>query len=288
MKALISKRSIAIASAAVIIALITLVSVNVFNSAGPVTGFASAVTRPVRGLVTTVARTFGNIFASMYRYEELLKRNEELLQTITRLQSDFRESEALAKENAELRDLLEFRQRHSGVLDEMATISSWTSDNWSSTFIINRGYSNSNVERGMAVTTEYGVLIGQVFEVRAMESTVITVLDTKFSAAAFIGGDGSDEAADGTATVKGDFSWMRSGLIIIDHLDDDLSVIPGTTVFTSGSGAVFPPGLNVGEVVTVYPHSNGIGRFATVRPSRDIDTTIQTVFVILDFENPNR
>jgi len=286
MKTLVSKRSIIIASTALLLAIITLISVNVFNSAGPVTGFANAVTRPVRALVTTVARTFGNIFASMYRYEELLKRNEQLLQTITQLQSDFRDSEALAAENAQFRELLGFRERHGGVTDEMATLTGWTSDNWTSTFTINRGYSNSGIMQGMAVTTEYGVLIGQVFEVGAIESTVITVLDTKFSAAAFIGGDGRDDAADGTATVKGDFSFLRSGLLIIDHIDDDLSVIPGTTVFTSGLAAVFPPGLNVGEVVAVYPHSNGIGRYATVRPSRDIDTTIQTVFVILDFENP--
>jgi len=285
MKALISKRSIIIASTAVLIAIITLVSINVFNSAGPVTGFANVITRPVRGLVTTVARTFGNIFASMYRYEELLKRNEELLRTITRLQADFRYSEDLAKENAELRELLNFRERHGGLTDEMATLTGWNADNWSSTFTINRGYNNSDIAVGMAVATEYGVLIGQVFEVSATESTVITVLDTKFSAAAFIGGEGSDDTADGRATVKGDFSWMRSDLLIIDHIDDDLSVIPGSAVFTSGLGAVFPPGLNVGEVVAVYPHANGIGRYATVRPSRDI-YTIETVFVILDFENP--
>jgi len=35
--------------------------------------------------------------------------------------------------------------------------------------------------------------------------------------------------------------------------------------------------------VTVSGHTSGLGRYATVRPLRDIDT-IQTVFVIVDFE----
>ena len=57
MKALINKRTIIIASVSLLIALITLISVNVFSSAGPVTGFANTVTRPVRTLASSVART---------------------------------------------------------------------------------------------------------------------------------------------------------------------------------------------------------------------------------------
>jgi len=284
MKALITKRSIVIASASLIIALIALVSVNVFNSAGPVTGVAHTVTRPVRALASSVARTFGTIFASIYRYEELERRNEELLRTIAEHQADARDAIELAAENDRLRDLLEFRRRHGGYAHEMATLVNWNSDNWSSSFIINRGYTNSDIARGMGVATEYGVLIGQVSDVGATQSTVITVLDTTFSAAVFVGGDSSD-SSDGTATVKGDFAQMRSGLLILDHIDDDLIVLTGSSVVTSGLGGVFPPGLTVGEVVDVYHHSSLIGRYATVMPMRDIDT-IQNVFVIIDFENP--
>jgi len=283
MKALVNRRSIVIASAALVIALISLISVNVFSSAGPVTGFANTVTRPVRSLASTVARAFGTIYASIYRYDELEKRYEELLRSTVQLLADSRELEDIRKENESLRNLLEFRARHGGYQHEMATLESWNADNWSSSFIINRGYSNSRITRGMPVATEYGVLIGQVSEVGATRSTVITVLDTTFSASAFVGGD-SLEDSDGTATIKGDFAHMRSRLLILDHIDDELNVIPGTSVFTSGAGGVFPPGLTVGEVERVENHSSGIGRYATVRPSRDIDT-IQEVFIIVEFEN---
>jgi len=286
MKALITKRSVVIASIALFLALITLVSVNVFNSSGPVTGIANTITRPVRALSSTVARTFGNIFASIYRYEELEKRYEEVLQQNVKLQQDFRLSAEIEAENAMLRQQLEFRARNPDYIQEMVTLENWTADNWTSTFTINRGYANSEVRPGMTVATEYGVLIGQVSEVRATDSTVITVLDTKFSAAAFVGGDNREDA-DGTVTVKGDFAQMRNGLLIIDYIDDDLNIVTGADVFTSGYGAVFPAGLNVGEVVSVQNHANGIGRYATVRPSRDIET-IQTMFVIIDFENPDR
>jgi len=166
----------------------------------------------------------------------------------------------------------------------MATITGWNSDNWSSSFTINRGYMNSDIAPGNGVATEYGVLIGQVVEVEATESTVITVLDTTFSAAVFVGGD-TEGTSDGTATAKGDFTFMRSGLLILDFIDDDLIVLTGSTVVTSGHGAFFPPGLTVGDVVDVDTHSSGIGRYATIRPLWNRDT-LQTVFVIYDFENP--
>ncbi|MDR2569936.1 MAG: rod shape-determining protein MreC [Oscillospiraceae bacterium] len=285
MKILVTRRSIIIATASLVIALISIISVNVFSSAGPVTGIANTVTMPVRALVSTVARAFGNIYASIYRYEELLARHEDLLRTNVQLQTDFRNARELALENDRLRELLEWRERHGGYTSEMATFVNWNSDNWSSSFVINKGYTNSDIAPGMAVATEYDVLIGQVSEVGPIESIVITVLDTTFSAAAFVGGDGSDEAADGSATVKGDFAYMRGGLLILDHIDDDLTVTPGVSVFTSGGGAVFPSGLTVGEVERVFNHTNGIGRFATVRPTRGFEN-ISTVFIIIDFENP--
>ena len=284
MKALITRRSIIIASAAVLIAIIAIVSVNVFSSAGPVTGIANTMTRPVRALASTVARTFETIFSAIYRYDELLARNAELERIIVERELDFRESEALAAENALLRDLLEFRERHGGWIEEVATLEGWTADNWSSSFIINKGYTNSEIKSGDAVATEYGALIGQVSEVGAISSTVITLIDTTFSAAVYIGGDGTAET-DAKATVKGDFAQMRSGLLILDYIDDELVVNHGDMIVTSGLWGVFPPGLTVGNIETVYTHTSGIGRYATVRPMQDV-MTINNVIVIIDFENP--
>jgi len=277
MKALFNRQSIMIASAAILIAIITFVSVNVFSSTGPVTGLANTVSRPVRALSSTVTGVFERIYASIYRYDDLMERHEIALMQIVAFERDERESAALAAENASLRNQLGFRVRHPDYDSEMARFQNWSGSNWSSSFTINIGYANSNIERGNAVITEYGVLIGQVTDVGATTSTVVTVLDTTFSAGAFIG-DG-----DGTATVKGDFNLMRQGLIMLDHIDDDQIVQPGDLIVTSGRG-VFPPGLQVGDVIAVHGHDTGIGRFATVRPTRVLDALTE-VYVITWFES---
>jgi rod shape-determining protein MreC len=70
---------------------------------------------------------------------------------------------------------------------------------------------------------------------------------------------------------------------MLDHIDDDQIVLPGDTVVTSGVGEVFPAGLIVGEVIEVLRHNTGVGRYATVRPTRVIDA-ISEVFIITGFE----
>ena len=291
MKKIITKQSIVIAVVAMILALISIISVNAFNTQGPVTGFAHTVTRPIRALTSTVAGIFEDIFASIYRYDELERRFDELAAEYADLVRAQHIAADLAAENERLRAALGFRALRPDIDQEMATLVNWGSDNWSHSFTINRGYANSPVRSGMGVATEYGVLIGQVTDVRAMEATVITILDTTFSVAAFVGGVEREgvEAGAGTgvsATATGDFNFMRNGLLILDYIDDDVTLLRSDPVITSGAGGVFPPGMLVGEIEAVFPHANGIGRFATIRPIREIDT-ISTVFVIIEFENPD-
>jgi len=285
MKAILTKRTIIIFSASLLLALITIVSINMFNSAGPVTGLANTITRPVRSLASTVARAFGSIFSAIYEYEALEKRNEELVARIAILEANSREAEELAEENATLRVLLEFRDRYGGYEHEPAAFTGWTADNFASSFTINRGHSNSNIEKGMGVATEEGVLIGQVYDVGAVQSTVITILDTKFSAAANVGRRDTGDEGDSSVTVRGDFTYMRSGLLMLDMFDADLIVRRGDMVVTSGRGGVFPPGLIVGEIEDVSRNTSGISRFATIKPLVDINN-INIVFIITGFENP--
>ena len=278
MKTFLNRKTIVIAAIAVLIAITTIVSVNAFNSSGPVTGLANMITRPVRALASQVAGVFESIYASAYKYDNLMKEHEELLTRLVELESNYQESRELAEENEQFRALLGFRERHSGYEQELATIHDWSGSNWSSSFTIDIGYANSTIERGNAVVTEYGVLIGQVTDVGAVTSTVISVLDTTFSAGARIGN------TTGSATMKGDFSLMRSGLLMLDFFDDEHIVLTGDSVFTSGTGSVFPAGLIVGEIVEVLRHPTGVGRYATVKPLRDLDNTRSIVFVITGFE----
>jgi len=277
MKTLLNRKAIIIFAVAILIAISSLVSVNVWGGNGPVTAIANAISRPLRGLASTVADVFESIYSSIYKYDNLMADYEKALMSISDLEAAYRESTQISEENARLRSLLGFRERNPGYEHVDAFVVSRSSSNWSSSFTINLGSSNSNIQRGNGVVTEYGMLIGQVSEVGATSSTVVTVLDTTFSAGSYVGDGG------GAATVKGDFTLMRNGLLMLDNIDEDLVILPGDSVVTSGVGDLLPAGLIIGEVVEVYRHDTGVGRYATVKPMRDV-ITISHVFIITGFE----
>jgi len=280
MKAFLTRKTIIIAAIAVLIAIITIVSVNVFDNGGPVTAVANTVSRPFKSLVSTVARTFESIYSSIYRYDDLQKRYDRAINELNTMTRAHREAEELLRENNMFRALLGFSERHGGFVLEEARVENWSSNNFVSSFTINKGFANSDkqIARGNSVITEYGVLIGQIKEINAMTSTVVSVLDTTFSAGAFVGDQ------DGSVTVKGDFSLMSQGLLMLDHLEDERIILPGDTVVTSGAGGVLPVGLVIGEVKEVLRHSTGVGRYATVTPTRAIDISIIDVYIITSFD----
>ena len=279
MKVILTRRTLVIAAIAILLAIITIVFVNVFSSGGPVTGLANAISGPLKSLASIVVQPFEGIYSSIYRYDALRENYEDVLADLTILKRASYDYEELLRERDMLRALFEFREQHPDHDYEEATVGNWSSSNWSSSFTISKGYANSDktIARGNSVITEYGVLIGQVTDVGATTSTVISVIDTTFSAGAAVGDSG------GSATATGDFTLMGAGLLMLDHLDENLIVLPGDSVITSSIGGVFPAGLVIGEVVDVLRHDTGIGRYATVSPIREIDQTIEKVYVITSY-----
>ncbi|MDR0490983.1 MAG: rod shape-determining protein MreC [Oscillospiraceae bacterium] len=280
MKILFTKKTVIILTVAVLIAISTLISVNVYGGGGPVTALVNAISRPLKDWSSAVARTFESIYGNIYRYEKLVEDYEKVQKELAALKAITREAVDMADELERLIALFDFSEQHSDHEYEQATVLSWSSSIWISSFSIDKGSDNSSIKTGNSVTTEYGVLIGKVTDVGAKSSTVISVLDTTFSAGALIGENGA------SATVKGDFSLMGRGLLMLDHIANIQPVLPGDAVVTSGGGGVFPPGLVIGEVDEVFNHSTGVGRYATVRPMLTLEA-ISHVFIITDFDISN-
>jgi len=278
-KMILSKKTVLIAAVAVFVAVITIIFTGVFGNHGPVTGLATAVSKPLKTLASALSRTFESIYGNIYKYEQLLEEYESTLKELQELRENYSEANDLAAEVEELNALLGLRSRNPEYVIEKASIEGWGSTNWHSTYTINRGTENADEEIsvGDSVITPYNVLIGRVSTVGTKTSTVISVLDTTFNAAVYVG------ESRGSATAKGDFSLMNSGYLKLDYIDDDTPVVTGDTVVTSGNGGNYPAGLVIGEVVEVFRHDTGIGRYATIRPTIPLET-ISSVVVITEFQ----
>ena len=277
MKVFLNKKVILLIIITVAIAVVAIVSVNTVGRPGFITDAAEAVVRPLKGVASSVARSFESIYGSMYKYDSVLQENERLKAQINEMRQDYREYIETANENDRLKALLELKARDTNPVLDSAVIISPGASNWSSTFTINRGADNSEVAAGDSVITETGILVGRISQVGSETSVCVSIIDTTFSAGALIGKSGDP------AMATGDFTLMRRGLCKLDFLSDDIDVVAGDAIVTSGKGGTFAPGLIIGEVTEVLDHLTGVGRYAAVKPSVDLET-LMYVYVITDFE----
>ena len=241
MRKFLRLRVIGFLIAAVIIAIITLISVNSGGSSGFITNSLMSMSKPMKSAAASVAKVFESIYGQLYEYDKLKAENAELKARLYQLQQDSQDTAEIAKENDELRNLLDLSLRHPEYKQyDTAQVISWSASNWESSFTIGKGASNSKIKVGDCVITETGALIGIVNDVLANSSVVTTVLDTKFSYGAYI--DRNDERA----IAEGDFLLMREGLLKLNYLKDETDIVMGDTIITSGKGGVLPSGLIIG------------------------------------------
>lgn len=278
MKKLITKKGIIIGCVAVLIAVSTLISIQ-FSSgkSGIVTYAFEALMKPVKSVVSSIAETLEQVYGYMYEYDKLVAENEALKTEIAQLQKEYREYTEVSEENERLRVLFNLSQRNSDFVIDTATIISWSASNWSSSFTVSKGSTNSDVAVGDCIITETGALVGQVIEVGATTSTAVTIIDTTFSAGALI------ESSGGAAIISGDFSLMKEKLLRLGYIPEGTELLTGDTIITSGKGGILPKGLVVGSILNVLTDETGLGQYASVKPAVTLEE-LTNVFILTDFE----
>lgn len=260
---------------AVVLAVIAVSALIMDSGANVTDGTVRTLTGPAERALTWVVRQLEHVYGYMFKYDSLVEENEQLRARILEMQEEVRQSEATNEENALLRQLLELSEVRPEFDFEMASITSWSSSTWSSSFIINRG-SRAGIELYDSVVTENGCLIGQVVAVTGTTATVRTLIDSSTSIGAYIGRTGI------SAVAEGDYDTMHDGVLKLTYLPDGAQVYNGDTVLTSGSGEVFPPDLIIGEVRAMKVDEGGFTEYGLIEPAVKL-SALTHVFVIKDF-----
>ncbi|MCD8016666.1 MAG: rod shape-determining protein MreC [Oscillospiraceae bacterium] len=265
--------------AAVVIAaalIVGLASSAADGSAGLLSNAAGAIGAPVQRAATAMVGWLESLYGYLYEYDTLVAENVELRSAIAELQADSRDYDEVAAENERLRELLNLSEKHSDFVYESAKIVAWDAGNYSSAFTISKG-TDSGIEAGDSVITEYGALVGQVSEVGDTWATVCTVVDVGMGVGVLVG------SGSYAGVLTGEYSLMQSGLTRVAYLTSGSQIFDGDEVLTSGSGGAFPAGLLIGTVTAVMTEAGGQSTYGVVEPAADLDTLSQ-VFVIKDFD----
>ena len=235
----------------------------------------------VKGILTPIqsgAKSLTNqaeqMYSYMFKYEALAAENAELKEKLAKMEDDARLVDSLQRENDRLRALLDLKDAHEDYELVDAYVISWSSNEWSSTFTVNRG-SNAGIEEGMCAITANGEVVGLVTEVGSNYAVVKTLLDSSLEISATISSSGYN------GMVQGAYTSGIAGKLRMDYLPSSSIIRNNDQVVTSGS-TVYPRDLIVGYVIDAGFDDTGVAKFAILEPAADIDN-LEQVFILTQY-----
>ena len=234
------------------------------------------VTMPVRWVATTIGNAFegwGKYFGSIKALDE---KNQALIDENAALKEQLQNAELLEKENERLRDYLDMKNKYPSFKMEEGMIISHSSGNYITNFTLNRGTLHG-IQPNMPVVTKDGI-VGYVVEVGLNWCMVSTLIETATSVGAYI------PRSEVVGIVSGDYSMRQEGTCKIGYIDAAADVVIGDTVYSSGTGSVYPADLKIGTVTSIEVDEYNRTLVATVTPAVDF-SSLKWVMVITGYEN---
>ena len=230
---------------------------------------------PIRTGASRLTDQAQQLYNYMFRYESLVAENESLKQQIAQLEEDARMADSISRENDRLRDALNMKEAREDFQLVDCYIISRSSQEWSSTFTVNRG-SSAGIQVGMCVVTANSEVVGLVSEVGPNYSVVRSVMDSSLEISATIASSGYN------GMVQGGYASGQQGLLRMDYLPSNSVIRNNDQVVTSGS-TVYPRNLIIGYVVDADFDDTGVAKYALLKPAVNVGS-LEQVFVVTAYE----
>ena len=163
--------------------------------------------------------------------------------------------EQLKNENADLRKLLDLKSNFSNP-SIAAEIRYKSPDPYSKKIVIDRG-SNDKIKIGHPVISADGV-VGQISQVFNNKSEVTLLSDSNLSVPVFLPRTRIKAITKGKGTIDG---------FELNYADLSANIMVGDKIFTSGLDGLYPPGIIVGEVTSVFAATPGQFPTINAKPS---------------------
>ena len=233
------------------------------------------VLTPLRTGASKLTDQAEQMYSYIFRYETLSAENERLQQQLAEMEDVAREADAMARELARLRELLQLKEDNPNYNLVDGYIISRDSVDWVSNITINRG-SNHGIEVGMCAITANGEVVGLVSKVGSNYAVIKTVMDSSLQISATIASSGY------SGMVLGGYQSGQEQMLRMEYLPSSAVLRNGDQVVTSGS-TVYPRNLVLGRVVDASYTETGVAKYAILEPAADI-AALEQVFVVTGFQ----
>lgn len=249
--------------------------------------FTDTLTKPLKKCVSMVVvpvqKGMNNIGFWVYDKYQTLQEISVVLDENKKLQSQVddltEENNQLKQDSYELnrlRDLYELDQQYAGYSKVGARVIEVTTDNWHSSFKIDKG-TDDGLKVDMNVIASGG-LVGIVAEVGKNYSIVKTIIEDNNSVSGMLI-DTND-----TCIVEGDIELSDSGLVHLNHIKADITVRNGDKIVTSNISDKYLQGILIGYAKDVTADSNNLTQSGYLVPAVDFNN-LQEVLIITEMKN---
>lgn len=232
---------------------------------------------PVQRATSWVSGTVGGFFRQVGSFGSTASENDRLTRRLKAAELELRNAQDAVAENERLRELLNLKEK-TGYNQVAARVIARDGSMWFNTVTISRG-SSSGIALNMPVVTSGGI-VGRVIAVSPWTAQVMLITDEKAAAGAIIGKLGESGAL---GSVRG---LGNSGLVEMRYVSGLQKVETGDYIMTTGQDGIYPPGLNVGEVVEVKQGTATQPHQIFIKPSARLDQLAEVA--VLLYQPPQR
>ncbi|HEX8887765.1 MAG TPA: rod shape-determining protein MreC [Pyrinomonadaceae bacterium] len=204
--------------------------------------WAQAIISPFQRAASGAGNAGSNFFEYIGNLRNAAAENAQLKQRIEQMETELSQLRANRDENERLRSLLDFKAK-SEYKSVTASVIARDPSLWFDSVTINRG-SSDGIELNMPVVTPGGI-VGRVVALSPWTAQVMLITNEHSGVGSVIGQLGQSKALSPVRGLgSGDLLEMR----FVPGIEE---VNQGDYVVTTGQDGIYPPGINVGEVVEV-------------------------------------
>lgn len=254
-----------------VIAVVIITFITRLAGANPVTSIVRNVMTPLQSGFVYIGDKLTGTIDFIYEMKGYKTENERLIAENTELRKNQKDTEHYRLEIDELRALLNLKNSIFEYNSVAASVIGYSSSTYFDKIEINRG-SMSGISEGDVVINGEG-LIGRVSEVGLNHAIVATILSQSNSIGVKISRTGD------IGIVEGDGELCKQSQCKLTFVSKDANIIEGDVLETSGSGSVYPAGINLGIIRKVNMDNLGMLSFAVVDTAVDFDN-LHEVLVI--------
>jgi rod shape-determining protein MreC len=225
---------------------------------------------PLFGSVNAVRQLPDQATGVLLPRSELLKEIEALQRENQQLKFQNSQAASIARENDQIRAQIGWQRQQPWRL-KPASVVLRDPANWWRTVQIDLGR-RDGVTTNMPVLTSDG-LVGRISSVGYARSQVVLAGDPGCRVSVRVVNPAHDMG------VIGPGGPLDNSLVDLSYLSGNANLKPGQQVVTSGEGGIFPPGINVGQIVDSRQAGFGLYTEARVKLSANLGA-IEQVWVL--------